>query len=221
MEQVDGYKMEIITGLYQKAPSEQKAMVQSLFGENAEYKYALYFHWYNVIHELGHGVMMFNAPSCPHPAEEEQLVNDFAVAYWRQFGEREKVEGLWDLVSQTVRKFHAPAEGALGYMDYGKEKWGQEELNNFNNYGWFQFSSVLQALSSRRGFWEVLAEMGILKARALGEETFAYKVDGQMAYQVVKDGVRALKGLGVKLPRDIKVVLGDDVNCHRCQVERK
>lgn len=55
--------------------------------DNAEYNYELYFHWYNLIHELGHIIIMFNSVSHPHPAAEEQLVNNFAVACWQHYGE--------------------------------------------------------------------------------------------------------------------------------------
>ena len=73
MENIKDYSIKIVTGQYQKAPLEQKKVIQELFGENAEYDYEIYFHWYNVIHELGHAIMMFNSSSRPHPAEEEQL----------------------------------------------------------------------------------------------------------------------------------------------------
>ena len=63
MENMKDYRIKIVTGQYQKAPAEQKQMIQELFGEEAEYKYEIYFHWYNVLHELGHAIMMFNASS--------------------------------------------------------------------------------------------------------------------------------------------------------------
>ena len=74
MENINDYCIKIVTGQYQKAPPEQKKMIQELFGKDAEINYEIFFHWYNVLHELGHAIMMFNASSRPHPAEEEQLV---------------------------------------------------------------------------------------------------------------------------------------------------
>lgn len=87
MVNINDYRVSILTGDYEQAPQEQKKMIQELFGENAEYNYELYFHWYNVIHELGHFIMMYNSPSRPHHAEEEQLVNNFAYAYWKHYGD--------------------------------------------------------------------------------------------------------------------------------------
>ena len=80
MENVKNYRIKIITGQFSQAPEDQQQMIRELLGDDAEYRYELYFHWYNVLHELGHAVMMFNSPSRPHPAEEEQLVNNFAAA---------------------------------------------------------------------------------------------------------------------------------------------
>lgn len=54
----------------------------ALGNENTEEKFNLYFQWYNVIHELGHGILMYNSDVKLSNVEEEQLVNDFAVAYW-------------------------------------------------------------------------------------------------------------------------------------------
>ena len=94
MEDRKEYQMTVLTGNYQDASIEQKQMLQELFGENAEYCYELYFHWYNMIHELGHAIMMFYSPARPHAAEEEQLVNNFAYAYWKQHGEQDKLKEL-------------------------------------------------------------------------------------------------------------------------------
>lgn len=60
---------KIITGQYSTAGDIGQQMIQALFGKDAQYRYELYFHWYNLIHELGHAIMMFNNPARPHPAE--------------------------------------------------------------------------------------------------------------------------------------------------------
>lgn len=110
MENAKEYKIKILTGYYQSASAKQKEMIQQVFGENTEYKYELYFHWYNLIHELGHALMQFNAPFRPHPAEEEQLVNHFAIAYWTRFGESAKMDELCTLVRHTIPKFTVPVK---------------------------------------------------------------------------------------------------------------
>ena len=154
MENIEDYRIRIVTGQYQKAPLEQKKMIQELFGEEAEYHYEIYFHWYNVLHELGHAIMMFNASSRPHPAEEEQLVNNFAYAYWKHYGEQKKLKTLSFIVDETICKFTIPTNGNEDYMAYAKRVWGTEELYSFNNYGWFQYAEAACSWAARdRGPW--------------------------------------------------------------------
>ena len=45
MENINDYRVKIVTGQYRMAPSEQKQMIQELFGEDAEYNYEIYFHY--------------------------------------------------------------------------------------------------------------------------------------------------------------------------------
>ncbi|WP_181951266.1 hypothetical protein [Paenibacillus aquistagni] len=79
MNNVHEYKVEITTGQYVTAPLEQQLMIRHLLGENVECHFEIYFHWYNMIHELGHAIFEYNCPNRPHPADEEQLVNHFAI----------------------------------------------------------------------------------------------------------------------------------------------
>lgn len=218
MEKAKECKVEIVTGQYQAAPAGQKEMIRQLFGENAEHKYEIYFHWYNLIHELGHVVMMCNAVSRPHPAEEEQLVNNFATAYWRLFGESDKMNELCALVGHTIPKFTVPAQETDTYMDYARKKWGQDELNSFNNYGWFQFSSVQNAISVNQSLEQVIYQMTSRHLPFGKRELFTYDVDERMAFRVIEDAVKVLTDCGIIFPQDLKVVMCDDLNCHMCRV---
>ena len=220
MENVKDYHVKIVTGQYQKAPLEQKKMIQELFGENTENSYEIYFHWYNVLHELGHVIMMFNASERPHPAEEEQLVNNFAYAYWKHYGEQMKLKELCSVVDETIRKFTVPSRDNESYMEYAKRVWGTEELFSFNNYGWFQFSSVQAAITEASGLEQALSRMCSGKVFPKEAETLEYEVCDQMAGQVVADAARLMKDWGVLLPEHMEVVFCDDVNCHMCQAEK-
>lgn len=219
MENVKDYRVKIVTGQYQKAPAEQKQMIQELFGEEVEYKYEIYFHWYNVLHELGHAIMMFNASSELHPAEEEQLVNNFAYAYWRHYGEEKKLKDLRSIVGETIQKFSIPAHDNESYLDYAKRVWGTDELFSFNNYGWFQFSSVQAAITEAPELEQVLNRMCSAKVSPKKSETFEYEMSEQMPGQVIADAVRLMKDWGVLLPEGNEIVFCDDVNCHMCEVE--
>lgn len=219
MENIEDYRIRIVTGQYQKAPLKQKKMIQKLFGEDAEYRYEIYFHWYNVLHELGHAIMMFNASARPHSAEEEQLVNNFAYAYWQHYGEQKKIKTLSFFVDETIRKFTIPSSGNEDYMDYAKRVWGTEELYSFNNYGWFQFSSVQAAITEAPNLEQALNRMCFSQLSPRKVETLEYEISEQMASQVVADAVRLMKDWGVLLPERNEIIFCDDVNCHMCQVE--
>lgn len=219
MENPKDYRIKIVTGQYHIASPEQKQMIQELFGENAEYKYEIYFHWYNMLHELGHAIMMFNASSRPHPAEEEQLVNNFAYAYWKHYGEQAKLDSLCSIVNETIKRFSIPAHNNESYLDFAKNLWGTEELFTFNNYGWFQFSSVQAAMKESLDLEQALNRMCATKISTQKVDTLKYEICDQMASQVVADAVMLMKDWGVLLPSGSEIVFCDDVNCHMCQVE--
>ena len=215
MKKTEAYQVEIQTGSYQAAPLKQREMLSQLFGENAESKYELYFHWYNLIHELGHCVMMFNSGARPHPAEEEQLVNNFAVAYWRHYGEPGKLDALSALVPSVLSRLVSPVRDGSGYMDYAKDKWGQGEFFTFNNYGWFQFSSVQAAISHPQSLEQALSRMFPFQGHPFRKETLSYPLQEGSASEIIESAVSRLAGNSVILPQKVPVILTEDVNCHK------
>ena len=93
----------VTTGLYNQSTAENQKNVENAMGmENTEERFKIYFQWYNVIHELGHGLLYYNNGVDIDVADEEQLVNDFAVAYWKYYGEEDKVKELEDIVNYAV-----------------------------------------------------------------------------------------------------------------------
>lgn len=203
---------KIITGQYPKSDEQSQKFLEYLFGPKAEYRYELYFHWYNLIHELGHGIMMFNNPASPHPAVEEQMVNDFAVAYWRQYGEAEKLWELEELVTQTLAKFPALTDG--DYLEYTKAHWGEKIFQTFEGYGWFQFSSVQRALSRNMSLEQALRNLCPFSSIPQEKRILQFDVNESMAQTVVADVIGILRQWGVKLPEEIPVEFCGDVNCH-------
>lgn len=62
----------IVSGCFEKGTPEQQAAFVHLFGtENTQYKFDLYFHWYNIIHELGHCLLAQN--DVKHSPVREEL----------------------------------------------------------------------------------------------------------------------------------------------------
>lgn len=217
MKNVDEYKVEITTGQYITAPLEQRLMIRNLFGEDVAYNFEIYFHWYNMIHELGHAVFEYNCLNRPHPADEEQLVNNFAVAYWRQYGEVEKLKTLCSIIRESLGKFIIPTQNNENYLTYAKERWGTEELYTFNNYGWFQFSCVENSITRKITLEQALIDMGLTQVQCEKKMLLKYNVDETMPYKIIEDAKEVLSYWNIIMPTEVSVVLSDDPNCHMCQ----
>lgn len=69
---------------------------------------------------------------------------------------------LCSLFSQTLSRFTVPVQD-ISYMNYEKEKWEKEEVCSFNNYGWFQFSRVQNALLSHQSLALAIQLINTLK----------------------------------------------------------
>lgn len=76
-----GYK--IISGRYETGTQVQQKGYDWLFGsKNIQEKFDLYFHWFNIVHEIGHIIVDIEKIDMDK-VDEEFFVNCFAVAYWR------------------------------------------------------------------------------------------------------------------------------------------
>ncbi len=206
----------IITGRYGKGAPSDNEIVDNIFGkEYARERFELYFHWYNLIHELGHGIIEYNSASRLHPVKEEQLVNDFAVAYWTYYGEKEKLDELDTIVSYALKHVKRPADN-LTHIEYAYNNWGKEELMNFNNYGWFQFSCVKNSLSEKKPMESVLPQMGVQCVITNEQQLLPYTLRGEkISEKIVGDAVRIINKWGAALP-DVSVAFDDDPNRHMC-----
>jgi len=88
----------IINELYGQGLIEQNEMSHSLLGNaDVRERFELCFQWYNTIYGLGYLITFSYGTYDPsdlentsHIVDEEVLVNSFAVAFWMNFGEKEK-----------------------------------------------------------------------------------------------------------------------------------
>ena len=137
-------------------------------------------------------------------AEEEQLVNDFAVAYWLYYGEEDKINELENIVEYASTHIKSDATDDVTYMEFAKENWGKSSFNTFNNYGWFQFNSVKESLSRRKSIDEVLKEMGIENVNLPNPELLEYpEINEEISTQIINDAVNNFHNWGIKFPRVI------------------
>lgn len=196
----------VTTGLYNQSTIENQKNVEMAMGiENTEERFRLYFQWYNVIHELGHGLLYYNNGVRPDIADEEQLVNDFAVAYWKYYGEEEKINELYDIVSYAVENVGDNYEKGVNYLEIGKENSNGRKFKNsflnFNDYGWFQFSSVKHSIEANKSLEEVLKEMGFTNFELKDKKRLVYdEINEEVSTKIINDAVDNMRSWGLEFP---------------------
>lgn len=152
---------KIISGQYELGTEEQQAGYKMLFGEdNIQYKFDLYFHWYNIVHEIGHCVVDAQEISMSR-VQEEMFVNEFAVAYWKHIGEENRIKELENMLKEIMDNIPSPVPSNVGFEEYYESIWGEEVFNNVMLYGYFQLNSVMEAIKCDRDFRTVLEFIGI------------------------------------------------------------
>jgi hypothetical protein len=211
--------IEIITGRYHKGTPDNDEIIHAIFGkEYAEERFEIYFHWYNILHELGHGIVEFNSKNQPHPVDVEQLVNDFAVAFWLYYGEAEKLNEIENIVTYALAQIKSPARKGMTHIEYAKGKWGTKDLYNFNNYGWFQFSCVKASLYERKKLELVLEMIGIENVKTQPSKTVTYDLlkEGTVS-KIIDDAVIILREWGVVI-LDVYVTFDNDPNRQMCRI---
>jgi len=192
----------VTTARYGKGSETDNQNVKIALGEqNTEERFQLYFQWYNVIHELGHGILRYNSNIKLSSAEEEQLVNDFAVAYWLYYGEEDKINELSNIVEYAVNHIDSDVSDDITYMEFAEKNWNKPRFFTFNNYGWFQFSSVKESLNKRKSFSEVLKEMGIENIQLAEQKILQYPtVNEEVSTKIINDAIENFHEWGLKFP---------------------
>lgn len=193
----------VTTAIYGKGTSEDNKNVEIALGsQDTEKRFLLYFQWYNVIHELGHGVLRYNSDIKISDAAEEQLVNDFAVAYWLYYGEEEKINELNDIVEYAVDHIDSDVEDGITYMEFAEKNWNKSSFDTFNNYGWFQFSCVKESLSNRKTLEEVLNEMNIKDITVAEQKLLQYPViNEEVSTKIINDAIENFHEWGIEFPK--------------------
>ena len=223
----------IVNGLYGQGTQVQNAMVHALLGgELARDRFELYFQWYNTIHELGHLITIHhgtydrnNMEATRHFVDEEILANSFAVAFWMNFGELEKIYILEEKVDYVLGKLPSPVENMphLDFMRGAVDAGRFEEVFTFEIYGWFQLNVVRDILLERDSLdlALILAEMtgmnNIQVQPPSPNQRLVYPTLGvDVVPQIVADAIYTLRNLGVSVP-DAYISFSTDPNEHRLQ----
>ena len=209
---------KITTGCMERGTDGQKGPFLMMLGDNAQYKFDLYFHWYNVVHEYGHCLLDFNGNEVVGLAQE-MLVNKFAVSYWKTRGFDDRLTELRAMLEETLKAFPCPVPEGETFIGWYEKIWGTEQLMSVPIYGYFQFKSVLVALDEATCLADWLTETGFCgfslpeSSESLRPE---YAVEASSAEKVLADLMAFLKAAAINRP-EVCLELADDPGQHFCR----
>ena len=184
---------------------DKKNVVTAMGKQNTEERFRLYFQYYNVLHEIGHGLIIYNKGVNIPIAEEEQIVNDFAVAYWSYYGDYKKIDELYDIVTYAVKHIGDNYENNVDYMENAKKHSNNNTFNNdffnFNDYGWFQFSCVKHSIEQNKSLEEVLKEMGFKNFKLTEKKMLIHeKMSEKESTRIINEAVKIINEWGLYFP---------------------
>ena len=211
----------VVTAKY-GATKESKEFIDRIFGDNAEEKFRTYFQWYNVVHELTHGLITYNNNTsylehnnvyAKEGYKEEQRVNDFAVAYWKRYGDPEKFELFKNTVYYVLSKMKDPTDGKLTIEEYGKQLWESDNPDaSFEEYGWFQFNSVRLAIEKDLSLEEAYANLKLDKEAKFDDIILNYGIiNEESCERVIDDTINKFQKWGLVYP-EVYHIYDDDPN---------
>lgn len=207
-----GYK--IITGKYETGTKEQQKNFCELFGEeDIQFKFDLYFHWYNLVHELGHCLLEMYGKRMDN-IDEELYVNRFAVSYWKLADGSKNLIKLKEMITSIFYKLPNPVPQNMEPKEFFKTMWGNENRPSVSLYGYFQFSCVLEAMSNESNLYEVLNEVGIKTVNHKNIRMHQGQVSSCSAADTLNLCIENLRNIGVAV-EDVKLELVDnpEVQC--------
>ena len=209
-------KYIIMSGKFESGNEEQQQGYKMLFGaEDIQFFFDLYFHWYNLVHEMGHCIVEKQGAKFSK-VDEEMYVNSLAVSYYRFMGEEEKLGKLEERLTNILNQVPAPMPEGEDFVSFYTRIWNTEAINNVMIYGYFQLRSVLEALKNRRSLDAVLKEIGVEIESSISKEKCTAEIKSENAVLFLESARKNLISLGVEVP-EIRLELVDDpmIQCAR------
>ena len=111
-------KYKILSGKYETGNEEQQMGYKMLFGEDSiQYKFDLYFHWYNLVHEMGHCLVEKYGLKLS-PVQEEMYVNELTVGYYRYVGESDRLAELKSILKAVIDQMPSPVPEGESFTSF-------------------------------------------------------------------------------------------------------
>ena len=201
-------KYKILSGKYETGNEEQQMGYKMLFGEeNIQRKFDLYFHWYNLVHEMGHCLVEKYGLKLS-PVEEEMYVNELAVGYYRYVGESDRLAELKSILKAVIDQMPSPVPEGESFTSFFESIWGTDALMNVMTYGYFQLNSVLEAMKTGRKFADVISELGVAISQADVKEC-KEEITSNNAEKFLSAAIENIKACGLEVP-EISLELVDN-----------
>lgn len=211
-------RYEIISGKYETGTMEEQMGFAQLFGEESvQKKFDLYFHWYNIVHEIGHVLVNDNNMDMDG-VNEELFVNSFAVAYWKEVDKKNNLNRVKDMIHHVIKDIPSPLTKESNFKEFFKRIWGTEIMNNVMMYGYFQLSCVLEAFNLNKSLSDVLQEIGYEKVSLKNMQEYSYEVNSENTEKVLESCLENLKACGVNNLSEISLKLVDNPEMQCCNV---
>ncbi|HEX9077778.1 MAG TPA: hypothetical protein VF932_18480 [Anaerolineae bacterium] len=163
--------------------------------------FELYFYWYNVAHEMCHVLRKHYGSTAESRWVDENAVTEFAVAYWREFGEHVRLDQLEECLHQSVRLLPNPIPPGMEPGPYFDANY--EVLStNPPEHGYLQFSWILASLERKTDLYGVLQKVVTPAAQraAPADPRFYPDIDVDLPLAIIPDMRGMLAGYDVLLP---------------------
>lgn len=209
---------EIISGKYETGTMEEQMGFAQLFGEESvQKKFDLYFHWYNIIHEIGHVLVDINNVDMDG-VNEELFANSFAVAYWKKVDKKNNLNRVKEMIHHIIKDIPSPLTKESNFKEFFKKIWGTEIMNSVMMYGYFQLCCVLEAFNLDKNLSEVLQEVGYKEVSLSKMKPYSYDVNSENTEKVLENCLDNLKACGVTNLSKITLKLVDNPEMQCCNV---
>ena len=204
----------IQSGKYESGTEEQQMGFRQLFGRDVLCRFDFYFHWYNLIHELGH-CFVSQSNMQISDIQQEMFVNEFAVGYYRYVGEIQRLNELEIMVQGIIDQMPSPIPAGESFLGFYEKIWNTDAIMQTMIYGYFQFYSVLEALRKQRSFENVAMELGF-KIHPSDVIPCNAELSSSNAGEYLNTALENMKACGMDLPC-VRLQLMDDptIQCVR------
>ena len=163
--------------------------------------FALYYYWFNIAHECAHILRKAYGTRAESRWVEENAATEFAVAYWRAFGEEGRLAQLRDCLEDALHLLPNPIlpdEEPAAYFDAHYK----ELTETPHEHAYLQFAWVLENLEKKVDLTTALRTLVTEQAHAGPPMTprFYAEIDVDLPLTIIPDLRQVLAAYNVTLP---------------------